>query len=455
MARSQRHCISWAYLHTLVIVATAFAHVQGLVHAAQLGIGASMQGTNDFYTAGPPDGAENSTSDASWPLNLPLRIISHNIRYAPQPPPPPSPKASTTARTFTPTRIAQPLGEAPWDVRLPFLITQYRYTMRHHPAAFICLQEVMHHQLIDLLRELNAPSTLWRSGNVSTTPVNASATNTTTAANVTDEWSYVGVGRDDGLTRGEYSPVIYRPRDFALIANRTLWLSQTPSVPSKGWDASSHRIVTLALFRHRVSGKKLLVSSTHLDDVGKVAREKGAKLIADTVNDILARGFTNATFIHTRAATPSNKSTPTNTSVPTNTSIPSNTSTPSNTSYPTNATSMLTPDVLILAGDLNSLPSDKAYLVLSRSPSPFSDTRLLTSDPRQQYGHVDAGTYTGFPPTTCSDGFETKLIDFVFAGPREGQGVKWAVEGHAVLESHYGGVWSSDHRPVVGDLLIL
>jgi hypothetical protein len=48
-----------------------------------------------------------------------------------------------------------------------------------------------------------------------------------------DEWAYIGVGRDDGKEKGEYSPIIYRPRVWRVDGWRTVWLSETPDRPGE------------------------------------------------------------------------------------------------------------------------------------------------------------------------------------------------------------------------------
>ena len=50
-------------------------------------------------------------------------------------------------------------------------------------------------------------------------------------------FAYVGVGRDDGRRGGEHSAILYRTARFALLDHGDFWLSETPDVPGKGWDA--------------------------------------------------------------------------------------------------------------------------------------------------------------------------------------------------------------------------
>ena len=86
---------------------------------------------------------------------LPIRLLTHNIRYA----------------TKNPVE-----GEEKWEQRKPKLINELEFGTRYCMESFICLQEVLHLQLMDILSELNQGS---------------------------KSWDYVGVGRDDGGTAGE------------------------------------------------------------------------------------------------------------------------------------------------------------------------------------------------------------------------------------------------------------
>src|SRR3546814_18448319 len=62
-----------------------------------------------------------------------------------------------------------------------------------------------------------------------------------------------------------------------LVGSGTFWLSPTPDVPSKGWDAALPRIATWARLRDRTADRDLLVVNTPFDHVGEVAREESAR----------------------------------------------------------------------------------------------------------------------------------------------------------------------------------
>lgn len=96
-------------------------------------------------------------------------------------------------------------------------------------------------------------------------------------------YDFVGVGRDDGKNTGEYSALFYDTEKLKVLRSGTFWLSETPDVPSKGWDAAYNRICTYALFKMKKGGKKFWAFNTHFDHVGNVARAKSAELILEKI----------------------------------------------------------------------------------------------------------------------------------------------------------------------------
>lgn len=90
---------------------------------------------------------------------------------------------------------------------------------------------------------------------------------------------YIGVGRDDGKQKGEFSPILFDENKFQILNSNTFWLSKTPDRISVGWDASMERICTYGLFQNKVSKEKVWVFNTHFDHIGTKARKKSAKLI--------------------------------------------------------------------------------------------------------------------------------------------------------------------------------
>lgn len=105
------------------------------------------------------------------------------------------------------------------------------------------------------------------------------------------KYAWVGVGRDDGKEKGEYSAIFYKKERFAVKEQGTFWLSATDlHTPNKGWDAALPRICTWAIFEDQENGKQFILMNTHFDHVGRVARTESAKLILRKANE-LAKGL--------------------------------------------------------------------------------------------------------------------------------------------------------------------
>ena len=372
------------------------------------------------------------------PSPIPIRIISHNIRYA-------------TTSPFE--------GELPWDQRRRGLIAQLRYHTRNSASSpFICLQEVLNSQLKDIQDGLNAPS-------ASALAMASKPGNRPLRSNIlSEEWDYIGVGREDGKKAGEYAPIFYRSSDYALLESSTVWLSETPSRPSKSWDASSTRIVTFGVFKHNLSRKIILALNTHLDDQGSKSREESAKIILKLLRDLVVRSKR----------------------------------------YDINGA--------FLAGDLNSQEGQEAYQVLNADRSGLRDIRKslvpssadtpdisiptapgasgVTSPPTSSSQDSEHNSSSAAPPITASTSYhgnintftgfssssspssssseKPKRIDFIhletgdlvhekeenwnMSSGGDGDG-PWVIEGYTVLENRFeDGIWISDHRGVVGDL---
>ena len=105
------------------------------------------------------------------------------------------------------------------------------------------------------------------------------------------EFSFVGVGREDGKTKGEYSPILYNSNRLTLLQTDTFWLSETPKVISVGWDAALERICTYAQFEHKETGQKFWVFNTHFDHIGELARIQSAKLILQKIKMLNINNF--------------------------------------------------------------------------------------------------------------------------------------------------------------------
>jgi endonuclease/exonuclease/phosphatase family metal-dependent hydrolase len=131
-----------------------------------------------------------------------------------------------------------------WDKRLPVILSLIKF----HGFDVFGAQEVLKGQYADLNQGLEG-------------------------------YASVGIGRDDGVDKGEFAPIFYKKDKFKLINSGTFWLSETPDVPSKGWDASLPRICTWAQLLEIATGRKSWFFNLHMDHVGIVAREESARLV--------------------------------------------------------------------------------------------------------------------------------------------------------------------------------
>ena len=140
-----------------------------------------------------------------------------------------------------------------WSVRRD-RVAEY---IRKNHIDIVGMQEVLHPQLEDLLARL-------------------------------PEYDYVGVGRTDGATKGEYSPVFFLKEKFEVLEKGNFWLSETPDVPgSVGWNAALERIASYAKLRDKQTGKVFMAVNTHFDHVGVTARRESAKLIMRKIQEIV------------------------------------------------------------------------------------------------------------------------------------------------------------------------
>jgi endonuclease/exonuclease/phosphatase family metal-dependent hydrolase len=191
-----------------------------------------------------------------------------------------------------------------WENRSNFVVK----TLGKESPDILGLQEVLQRQLVYLIEELK-------------------------------DYSYVGVGRDDGKTGGEYSPVLYKKERFQVLEWGTFWLSATPEdTGSVGWDAALPRICTWVKFNDLRDNRQFFFLNTHFDHMGQNARMESARLILNFIAK--------------------------NTS-----GLP-----------------------VIVTGDFNSGPSQEPYLILTNPGNGLQDVCLLANNPQV----CSEGSFNGF-----------------------------------------------------------
>lgn len=92
-------------------------------------------------------------------------------------------------------------------------------------------------------------------------------------------YTYAGIGRDDGKYAGEFNAIFYLKDKYELLDSGTFWLSKTPDIPSRGWDASMKRICTWVKLKNKKTGFEYMHFNTHLDHLGFISRRKSVNLL--------------------------------------------------------------------------------------------------------------------------------------------------------------------------------
>lgn len=99
-------------------------------------------------------------------------------------------------------------------------------------------------------------------------------------------YASIGSGRDDGKTLGEFSSIFYKKDRFEVLRNGDFWMSETPDVPSTGWDAALNRICTWGEFKDKSTGTRFYYFNLHMDHRGVEARRQSAILVLKKLKEI-------------------------------------------------------------------------------------------------------------------------------------------------------------------------
>jgi endonuclease/exonuclease/phosphatase family metal-dependent hydrolase len=104
------------------------------------------------------------------------------------------------------------------------------------------------------------------------------------------EYKYAGIGRD-GIGKGESSNIFFKKDKFKVLEQNTFWLSETPEIISKGWDAALNRICTYVLLTDKKTKKTFWVLNTHLDHMGVLARTNSISLILSKISELNIKNY--------------------------------------------------------------------------------------------------------------------------------------------------------------------
>ncbi|KAI0752547.1 Endonuclease/exonuclease/phosphatase [Daedaleopsis nitida] len=237
-----------------------------------------------------------------------------------------------------------------------------------------------------------------------------------------DGWGWVGVGRDDGVAAGEFSPIFYKKSDVELVSNDSFWLSNTPDVPSKFPGAGSVRICTathLVLKSNPDAPIGFTYLNTHLDDQSDDQRRLGASMM-----------LTRARFEAWKTGGP--------------VIVTGDFNSP--------ATGSDSGAYQIMTGQIPPVAINETFAARFAVPEgtlpDFKMLDLKAQTPRE-FVSGEYATFTGFNAPGNASAFSR--IDFVYGGSN-GQ---WTSNAYRVGSSLTDdGVLASDHRPVFAEITL-
>lgn len=232
-------------------------------------------------------------------------------------------------------------------------------TIQFHKVGIAGLQEALKHQIDDLKKLLHG-------------------------------YEWFGVGREDGIEKGEFNPIFFLEDKYQILEKSTFWLSETPGKPGIiAWDAACPRIVTWGKFKDKRTGIIFYIFNTHFDHIGETARVKSAELLVEKIEEVAGE-------------------------------------------FP-----------VILTGDFNCTVNSRPYEILYSGRGDISgviNTQMLSGS--DHYGST--GTYNRF----SHDLRPGHAIDFIFVrNIRE-------VLRHGVFSNRWDGEFGSDHWPVLTEIII-
>ena len=105
----------------------------------------------------------------------------------------------------------------------------------------------------------------------------------------TPGYAMVGMARDDGKEKGEYTPIIYRLSRFRVLDTGSYWLTDTPDVVSKLPGSTHNRIATWAFFEDLQTGAQFLYTNTHLSYDSPAVKFEQIKIMKTHMKELNAK----------------------------------------------------------------------------------------------------------------------------------------------------------------------
>ncbi len=197
----------------------------------------------------------------------------------------------------------------------------------------------------------------------------------------------VGVGREDGVSRGEHTPIFVLNPHWTLRDGGTFWFSDSPDRPSRSWGAAHPRICSWArIDRGKATEASLTIFNLHLDHRSRRARTASVALLHTQIDRLAPTGH------------------------------------------------------VVICGDFNLRPHDPLYPRLLDGNRAFADAALEAKDTANSTVAVTP-TWLGW----SRFGWGRARIDYVLSDQN------LPVHRYNVGDHRHKGLPVSDHRPVVVD----
>lgn len=102
------------------------------------------------------------------------------------------------------------------------------------------------------------------------------------------QYEWAGIDKQGNGT-DEFCAIFYNKSRFKLLDKGHFWLSETPDVPSKGWDAKYKRVCSWVFVKDLKTQHKFYVFDTHFDHKGMLAQTNSAKLIISKIAEVMQK----------------------------------------------------------------------------------------------------------------------------------------------------------------------
>ncbi len=112
------------------------------------------------------------------------------------------------------------------------------------------------------------------------------------ASQLSSSHDIVAYGRDTGnddSKAGEMTAILYDNKRFSLLESGRFWFSETPDIPSNGWDETNYkRFCVWAKFKAADQNKEFYIFKSHMP-LAELARKNACSILVQKVSEIVPK----------------------------------------------------------------------------------------------------------------------------------------------------------------------